>query len=46
MNQKTRTIAIQLLAAMARDPDASIEMETYGNWVEHLEDQLTDTEDD
>ena len=46
MNQQTRAAAYRLLAALISDPTASADVEVYGSWVKHLEDQLADTDED
>lgn len=43
MNTHTRRAAYQLLAALALDPSAQSDASSvFGNWKEHLEDQLAD----
>ena len=43
MNASTRRAAYQLLAALTLDPSAQSDASSvFGNWSEHLQDQLTD----
>ena len=46
MNAQTKSAAYKLLAALVTDTDALREMEIYGNWMTHLEDQLADNDED
>lgn len=44
MNQRTRAFALQLLAAVVLDPSAESDARSvFGNWIEHLEDQVGDS---
>jgi len=42
MQPKTKIMAYQLLAAIESDPEAKADLSTYGNWAQHLYDQLED----
>ncbi len=43
MNNETREAARRLLAALSRDPQAQRdECTIYGDWAQHLRDQLED----
>ena len=46
MNAQTRAAAYQLLAALMSDPTAAAEVEIYGDWKGHLEDQIADSDED
>lgn len=46
MNPQTKAAAYRLLAALMSDPTASADVELYGSWVTHLEDQLADSDED
>ena len=44
MNQRTRAFALQLLAAVVLDPSAESDARSvFGNWIDHLEDQVSDS---
>jgi hypothetical protein len=42
MQPKTKMMAYQLLAAIESDHEAKADLSTYGNWAQHLYDQLED----
>ena len=46
MQPKTKMMAYQLLAAIESDPETKADLLTYGNWAQHLQDQLEDDNDD
>ena len=44
MKQRTRSFALQLLAAVALDSSAESDARSvFGNWIDHLEDQVSDS---
>lgn len=42
MNKDQTRLALQLVALLGEDLQGQANAKTYGNWLEHLTDQLTD----
>ena len=46
MTDNTKQLINQLIVALADDPQASSEIEIYGDWLGHMTDHLDDYTDD
>ena len=42
MNKEQTRLALQLVALLEQDLEGQANAKTYGNWLEHLTDQLAD----
>ena len=46
MKAQTRMMAYKLIAAVEMDPETKADLASYGDWVQHLTDQLNDNDED